>query len=66
MPGSTEEVQAIVRLCNQYKIKYKASSTFWSGQGYPSDDDTIQLYMRRMDRILEIDEKNMYAVVDLA
>jgi len=64
MPGSTEEVQAIVKLCNQYKIKFKASSTFWSAQGYPSEDDTLQLDMRRMDRILEIDEKNMFAVIE--
>jgi glycolate oxidase len=64
LPGSTGEVQAIVKLCNKYKIKFKASSTFWSAQGYPSEDDTIQLDMRRMDRILEIDEKNMLAVVE--
>ncbi|MBN1190346.1 MAG: FAD-binding oxidoreductase [Dehalococcoidales bacterium] len=65
LPGSTEEVQAIVRLCNKYKLKFKASSTFWSPMGYPSYDDcTIQLDMRRMDRILQIDEKNMYAVVE--
>ncbi len=64
LPGSTEEVQAIVRLCNRYKVKFKASSTFWSAQGYPSEDDTLQLDMRRMDRILEIDEKNMHAVVE--
>ena len=64
MPGSTEEVQAIVKLCNKYKIKFKASSTFWSAQGYPSQDNTIQLDMRRMDRIIEIDEKNMIAVIE--
>ena len=64
LPGSTEEVQAIVKLCNQHKIKFKASSTFWSAQGYPSEDNTIQLDMRRMDRVLEIDEKNMYAVIE--
>lgn len=64
LPGSTEEVQAIVKLCNKYKIKFKASSTFWSAQGYPSEDNTIQLDMRRMDRILEVDEKNMFAVVE--
>ena len=64
MPGNTEEVQAIVKLCNKYKLKFKASSTFWSAQGYPSEENTIQLDMRRMDRILEIDEKNMYAVVE--
>lgn len=64
LPGSTEEVQAIVKLCNKYKIKFKASSTFWSAQAYPSEEDSIQLDMRRMDRILEIDEKNMFAVVE--
>lgn len=64
LPGSAEEVQAIVKLCNKYGIKFKASSTFWSGQGFPSHDDTLQLDMRRMDRVLEIDEKNMYAVVE--
>jgi hypothetical protein len=64
LPGSTEEVQAIVKLCNQHKIKFKASSTFWSAQGYPSSENTLQLDMRRMDRILEIDEKNMYAVIE--
>ncbi len=64
LPGSTDEVQAIVRLCNKYRIKFKACTTFWSAMGYPSDENTIQLDMRRMDRILEIDEKNMFAVVE--
>jgi FAD/FMN-containing dehydrogenase len=65
LPGSTEEVQAIVKACNKYKIKYKASSTFWAAMGYPSEDkNTIQLDMRRMDRILEIDAKNMLAVIE--
>lgn len=64
LPGSTKEVQAIVRVCNKYKIKLKASSTFWSAMGYPSNENTIQLDMKRMDRILEIDEKNMFAVIE--
>jgi hypothetical protein len=64
MPGSTAEVQAIVRICNRYKLKIKASSTFWSAMGFPSGDNTIQLDMRRMDKIIEIDEKNMFAVIE--
>ena len=49
LPGNTEEVQALVKVCNKYKIKYKASSTFWSAMGYPSEDkNTIILDMRRM------------------
>ena len=64
LPDCPEEVQAIVKLCNKYKIKVKASSTFWSAMGYPSYENTIQLDMRRMNRILEIDEKNMYAIIE--
>jgi hypothetical protein len=64
LPGCTEEVQAIVKLCNKYKLPLKSSSTFWAAMGYPSEPDTIQLDMRRMDRVLEIDSKNMYAVVE--
>jgi len=64
LPASTAEVQAIVKLCNKYKIRFKPSSTFWSAWGYPLEDNTIQLDMRRMDKIIEIDKKNMYAVVE--
>jgi hypothetical protein len=63
MPGSTEEVQNVVRLCNKYKLNFKASSTFWAAMGYIGSDHAIQLDMRRMRKI-EIDEKNQYAVVE--
>ncbi len=64
LPGNTEEVQKIVKWCNRNGIKYKPSSTFWSAQGYPCDDNTLVLDMRRMDKILSIDAKNMIAVVE--
>ncbi len=64
LPGSTDEVQAIVKICNRYKLKYKAHSTGWGLYGAPLVEDAIQLDMRRMDRILEIDEKNMFAVIE--
>jgi hypothetical protein len=64
MPGSTEEVQAIVRLCNRFKIKFKAASTFWTSRANISDDEAITLDMKRMERILQIDEKNQYAVIE--
>lgn len=64
LPGSTEEVQAIVKTCNRYKLKYKAHSTGWGLFGAPFIEDAIQLDMRRMDRILEIDEENMFAVIE--
>jgi len=64
LPGSTEEVQAIVRACNRYKLKFRAHSTGWGYFSSATGEDTIQLDMRRMNRILEIDEKNMLAVVE--
>jgi glycolate oxidase len=64
LPGSTEEVQAVVKICNRYQLKYKAHSTGWGLFGAPITENAIQLDMRRMDRILEIDEKNMFAVIE--
>jgi glycolate oxidase len=64
LPGSTEEVQAVVRACNEHGLKFKAFSTGWGIYGGPTTDNVVQIDLRRMDRVLEIDEKNMYAVVE--
>ena len=63
LPGSTEEVQQVVRLCNKYKVWFKAASTFWAAMGYIGNDNAIQIDMIRMDSV-EVDEKNMMAVVE--
>ena len=66
LPGSTEEVQAIVRLANKYGLKVKPHGTGWYHWSGPikDEDATLQLDMRRMNAIVEIDERNMYAVVE--
>jgi glycolate oxidase len=64
MPGSTEEVQAIVKTCNQYKLKFHVFSTGWGPWAASPSEGQILLDLRRMDRILEIDEQNMFAVVE--
>ena len=65
MPGSTEEIQAIVRFCNQAGILFKPSArAFEYVATYLSDDRGILLELKRMNRILEIDPKNMHAVVE--
>jgi glycolate oxidase len=64
LPASTAEVQAVVRICNEHKVKFKALSTGWGGHSGPGSEGVIQLDLRRMDRILEIDEDNMFAVVE--
>jgi len=63
LPATTDEVVNIVRLCNKYKIQFKASTTFYATMGYIGSDYAVQLDMRRM-RSLEIDSKNQIAVVE--
>ena len=64
LPASTEEVQAVVRACNKHGLKFKAFSTGWGVWCGPTYDNVVQVDLRRMNRILEIDEKNMYVVVE--
>jgi glycolate oxidase len=64
LPGSTKEVQAVVKWCNRRGKKFKASSTGYGAFNVMSDEHELFLDMRRMDRILEIDVKNMTAVVE--
>jgi len=64
LPRNTAEVQAIVRLCNRYKIQFKASSSGWGAYGDAGGPGVVKLDLRRMNRILEINEKNMYVVVE--
>jgi glycolate oxidase len=64
LPSSTQEVQAVIRICNKHGLKYKALSVGWGSFAGPGCKDVIQIDLRRMDRIVEIDERNMYAVVE--
>jgi glycolate oxidase len=63
LPENTAQVQAIVKICNRQKLKFKGSSTGWgpSNSGSPG---TINIDLRRMNKILEINEKNMFALVE--
>jgi glycolate oxidase len=65
LPSSTEEVAAVVRICNRIGCQYKAISTGLGAWGAPTRPDyVVQIDLRRMERIVEIDEKNMIAVVE--
>jgi glycolate oxidase len=65
LPSTVAEVQAIVKTCNKYKVQFKAFGTGW-GQysGLGMTDNSVQIDLRRMNRIIEINEKGMYAVVE--
>ena len=62
LPKNAEEVQAIVRLCNRYKIQFTVMSTGFIRAVMPKG--CIYIDLRRMNRIIEINEKDMYAVVE--
>jgi glycolate oxidase len=65
MPANTQEIQAIVKFCNEAGILFKASArAFEYVATYLANERGILLELKRMNKILEIDVKNMHAVVE--
>ncbi|MBW1989354.1 MAG: FAD-binding oxidoreductase [Deltaproteobacteria bacterium] len=64
LPGSAGEVQAIVRACNRYGVKYKPSSTAYGSHAFSLQEDVLHIDLKRMNRIIDIDAKNGFAVVE--
>ncbi|MDR2356335.1 MAG: FAD-binding oxidoreductase, partial [Clostridiales Family XIII bacterium] len=62
-PACVQEIQQIIRICNKYRICFKAASTFWAAMGFIGSDNAIQIDLIRMSGI-EIDAKNMIAVIE--
>ena len=63
LPGSTEDVQTIIKIANRYKFNYIPVGTNLLPPTIPVRPDTVIIDPKRMDKIIEIDQKNMYAVV---
>ncbi|MFH1003584.1 MAG: FAD-binding oxidoreductase, partial [Chloroflexota bacterium] len=63
LPGSTEEVQAIVRLANRYQFPYIPASTRFIAFCSPVREGTVIVHLKRMDRY-QIDARNQYATVE--
>jgi len=66
-PGGVEQVQAIVRIANQYRIPLWTISTgknLGYGGSAPLLGGSVVLDLKRMNRVLEIDEKNHYALLE--
>ncbi len=65
LPADTDEVQKIVRACNRYGILFKPfSSGFENVSLSLASENSVTLDLRRMDRIVDIDEKNCRAIVE--
>ncbi len=65
LPASTEQVQAIVRVCHREKIPFVArgSGTGLSGGALPVENGIV-ISLTRMNRILEVDLANAQVVVE--
>jgi len=61
LPKNTLEVQAIIKLCNKHNVQFRPVCTGWTGM---FQEGILYMDLRRMNRIIEINEKNMYAVVE--
>ncbi len=66
-PKTVEEVQAVVRIANQYKVPLYPISTgknLGYGGSAPVLSGSVVLDLKRMNRILEVNENNAYALVE--
>jgi len=66
-PDSVEQVQTVVRIANKYKIPIYPVSTgknLGYGGAAPVYSGSVVLDLKRMNRVIEIDEKNAYALVE--
>ncbi len=67
LPETVEQVQAIVGVCNEFKVPVWPISTgrnFGYGSAAPARRGTMVLDLRRMNRILEVDADLCYALVE--
>lgn len=66
-PDNVEDVQKIVKVANTYKIPIYAISTgknLGYGGSAPAYSGSVVLDLKRMNRILEVNEKNAYVLVE--
>src|SRR5271170_7083458 len=66
-PDGVEQVQAVVKIANRYKIPIYPVSTgknLGYGGSAPVLSGSVVLDLKRMNRILEVNEKSAYALVE--
>jgi FAD/FMN-containing dehydrogenase len=66
-PDGVEQVQQIVRIANKYKIPLWTVSTGKNlayGGSAPRLSGSVVLDLKRMNRILEVNDRNHYALVE--
>jgi 4-cresol dehydrogenase (hydroxylating) len=66
-PANVEQVQQVLRIANHYRIPLWTISTgknLGYGGSAPLQSGNVVLDLKRMDRILEVNDKNHYALVE--
>jgi (+)-pinoresinol hydroxylase len=66
-PSTLEQVQAVVRVANQYRIPLYPISTGRNlayGGAAPVYSGSVVLDLKRMNRVIEVSERNAYALVE--
>jgi glycolate oxidase len=65
LPNNTEEISSIARLCDEHRVPLvvRGAGTGYTGGAVPTHGGVV-LSMERLNRILEIDEVNLLAVVE--
>jgi glycolate oxidase len=65
LPGTAEDVAAVVRLCAEHRIPIvpRGGGTGYTGGAVPTRGGVV-ISLERMNRILEIDEDNLIAIVE--
>ena len=66
-PDSVEQVQKVVRIASQYKIPLWTISTgknLGYGGAAPRTSGSMVLDLKRMDRVLEVNDRNHFALVE--
>ncbi|MBN1288110.1 MAG: FAD-dependent oxidoreductase [Actinobacteria bacterium] len=64
LPSTTEEVQAILRICKKHGYKVRPHSSAWIVAALAMSSDVVLMDLRRMDNLIEINERDGYAVVE--
>ncbi len=64
LPENTKQVQEIVKVANRYRIPYIPFSTYYLAYCAPARPNTMMIDLKRMNKLVSIDEKNMYAIVE--
>jgi glycolate oxidase len=65
IPATTREIAAIARLCNEHRVPLvvRGAGTGYTGGAVPTRGGVV-VSMERLNRILEIDQTNLLAVVE--